>query len=184
MDIMDAIRNRRSIRKYTAQPVEREKLDALIGAGFLAPSGSNAQNWFITVITNEALLEKLGREGKDAVIRAASPMYQKMASAEGYKLIHGAPCFIIVSYDPLKPNGPIDAALAIQNICLAALSMGLGTCINGLVNYLLNPEGMEGLREEFGIPAGMLCAAGISVGYPDQSPQARPRDNTKAKYID
>lgn len=183
MNAMDAIRERRSIRKYTDKPVEKEKLEALVEFGFLAPSGSNAQNWFFTVITDEALLGRLEQEGKEAVIAGAGEFYQNLAAQPGYKLLHGAPCFIIASYDPAMNVGAVDCALAIENICLAATEMGLGTCINGLINYMLNKKDKEDLRAEFGIPAGFLCASGISIGYPAETPAPRPRDRSKVGYL-
>ncbi len=183
MDIMEAIRGRRSIRKYAAKPPEREKLEALVEAGFLSPSGSNAQNWFFTVITNEALLGRLEKEGKEAVVQRASPVYQRLAATPGYKLLQGAPCCILVGFAPEMANGPVDAAIAVQNICLAAYGMGLGTCINGLINCLLNQTDSGDLRHAFGIPDGMLCAMGISVGYPDEAPAARPRDRAKVRFL-
>lgn len=185
MNVEQAIFGRRSVRRYLDEPVDSRRLKKLLEAGFAAPSGSNRQNWFFSVITRKTLLQELETQGKQAVVQYAAPEYQKAASAENYRLLHGAPCLILVSFDPKLSTGPVDAALAAENICLAAYELGLGTCINGLINYLLNQPEQRDLRARCGIREGFLNAMGISVGIPDGShPGTRPRDKTKIAWID
>ena len=161
MDVFQAISDRRSIRKYKDTPVEPEKVAQVLNAARLAPSWKNMQCWRLLVLNSAAKKEALlGAFGDD------NP---------GKKAFAQAPVAIVVCADPAQSEVDhgieyyiADAAAAFENLCLAALELGLGTCWMGMYD-----EGV--LRERLGIPAGIRVIGVTPLGYPDQEPRPRPR---------
>jgi len=120
MELWDAIRGRRSVRAYTNAPVGRETLDRLIEAALWAPTGGNAQTWRFIVVTEPARLARLrvvspGLLGDPpAVIAVCADLHEarRLGSTLGETFL-----------------APTDAAMAAENVLLAAWAEGLGTCV-------------------------------------------------------
>lgn len=183
MEVREAIGKRRSIRVYAPEAPSREQLEALMDAAFDAPSGGNEQNWHFSVITDPELLAELEVRGAEAGRQYGPEKYKKMLSTGTFRVLHQAPCVILACYDPEKRNGEVDCYLAAANISLAALPMGLGTCMVALIDFLINQAGDEDLRRRCGVPEGYQCALAITVGTPKQDPKPRPRDRTKLCFV-
>jgi len=171
MDVMQAIADRRSIRKYKDIPVEPEKLAEVLNAARLAPSWKNMQCWRFLVLS-----EKERREALLAAFADDNP---------GKKALAQAPVLIVVCADPAESEVDhgieyyvADSAAAFQNLCLAARGLGLGTCWMGLYD-----ENM--VKDLVGIPQGMKVIGITPLGYPDQDPKPRPRKElTEIAYYD
>ncbi|MGB6371342.1 MAG: nitroreductase family protein [Atribacterota bacterium] len=161
MDIWTAIKNRRSIRNFTAAPLEEKDLrDLILKAGIWAPSGGNAQAWRFIVITDQKILNKL---------KLVSPG------------LLGAPQAVIVVCQDLvyalekggelgvKTLSLMDTAMAAQNIMLAAYAVGLGTC--PIASF--HPEAVQKI---IGLPEHIYPQLLITVGVPSEIPPA-PRRN-------
>jgi nitroreductase len=151
---MDAIRSRRSIRKYKPIPVPNEKIRQLIEAAILAPTGGNLQAWRFVIVTDERILKK---------IAAFSP---------GMSFL--PPAMIIVCTDSQQARtqggtnserfmASLDAAYASQNIMLEAVDLALGTC--AIKSY---HEGA--VRKIIHLPEHLTIELLIALGYPDQTP--------------
>jgi nitroreductase len=150
MDVFDAIRNRRSIRKYKKDVVEDEKVQKCLEAARWAPSASNKQPWHFIVVRDEKTRKSL-------------------ADLHPYgRFMKESPVVIIVLCDPKEhPKYYMyDPCVATQNLLLAAYAQGLGTCWMGMVNVDFE-EDMKGLLN---IPAYMRTLCCISMGYPDETP--------------
>ena len=155
---------RRSIRKYLDKPVEHEKLEAIVRAGINAPSGMNRQPWIVRVVEDQKLIADVNE-------------------AAGRSLFYGVNSLICVC-TPANGGGELDAGLLGENIMLAAQSMGLGTCcLGGPVRFLLSNEKCKFFIERLDIPADYKLNYIIAIGYPDEQPDAKPRDASKVKYI-
>ena len=161
MDILQAIRDRRSIRKYKDTPVARETIEQLLDAARLAPSWKNMQCWRFLVLTEPARREAL---------LAAFP-----DDNPGKRAIATAPVVIVVCADPAESgieNGIeyyiADTAIAFEHICLAALSLGLGSCWMGWYDE-------SKIKTGLGIPENIRVVGVTPIGYPDQEPKPRPR---------
>ena len=166
---VQAIMARRSIRKYLDKPVEHEKLAYLVECGINAPSGSNRQPWVLRVVENQELLAQVNDVFKQQNAK-------QVARDKGFKnLFRNAPNIILVC-TPAKGGGEIDAGMLGQNIMLAAQSIGLGTCCLG--------GKTEFFREALGIPIDYKINYILAVGYPDETPEAKPRDSSKVMFID
>ena len=178
--VTQAIMARRSIRKYLDKPVEHEKLAYLVECGINAPSGSNRQPWVLRVVENQELLAQVNDVFKQQNAK-------QVARDKGFKnLFRNAPNIILVC-TPAKGGGEIDAGMLGQNIMLAAQSIGLGTCcLGGIVRFIQSDPKTEFFREALGIPIDYKInyILALAVGYPDETPEAKPRDSSKVMFID
>lgn len=199
MNIIDAIKNRKSVRGFKKDPVDRKIMEAILATAAYAPSAMNSQPWEFTVIAGD-VLEKI-REGNINSLRAGdsggpehttaqwpndsiyrtrqvnlakqlfSLMDIKREDAEkrmawmerGFRLFD-APAAVIISTDRiLGESAPLlDVGAVMQNICLAALEYGLGTCIADQGVFF-----PDVLRQHTNIDETKLIVISIAVGYPD-----------------
>ena len=174
--VIGAIMARRSIRQYKDTPVEREKLQLIAECGVNAPNGMNAQAWEVCIIDSPEWID-----GVTAVYKAANP---QMADRPGFRnMFVNAPAVIAVAAPDDTYNG-VNAGLLGENIMLAAQSLGLGTCCLGAPTRFLNssPEAAP-YRVELGIRPDYQILYMIAVGYPDEEPDARPRDLSKIHFL-
>ena len=157
MEIMKAIEERRSIRKYRPDPVEPEKLARIAEAFRLAPSAMNDQGWKLLIVTDPAAKER---------IREASPSKHSMISEAPVVLVG------ISTSQRVMENGhrvdSVDVSIAMSFAMLEAQAQGLGTCWMG---YYTEP----GLRAALGLAEDITIAAIMPLGYAGESPEARPR---------
>ena len=168
---------RRSIRKYLDKPVEHEKLEVIVKCGINAPSGGNRQPWIIRVVEDQKLIADVTE-----VFKQQNP--EQVARDKDFKnMFRNAPNLICVC-TPANGGGEIDAGLLGENMMLAAQSMGLGTCcLGGPVRFLLSNEKCKFFLDRLDIPADYKLNYILAVGYPDEQPDAKPRDASKVKYI-
>ena len=175
--VLSAILARRSIRKYLDKPVEHEKLEVIARAGINAPSGMNRQPWIVRVVEDQKLIadvtEVYKQENAEQVRR----------DKDFKNMFRNAPNIICVC-TPANGGGELDAGLLGENIMLAAQSMGLGTCcLGGPVRFLLSNAKCKFFLDRLDIPADYKLNYIIAIGYPDEQPDAKPRDASKVKYI-
>ena len=157
--VLSNIMARRSIRKYMDKPVEHEKLETIARAGINAPSAMNWQNWAVRIIEDQKLMGDV----KD--------------------MCRNAPNLICVCA-PANGDFDLDAGLMGENMMLAAQALGLGTCIQtGPIRFLTTNKKAQAFRDSLDIPEDYKLLYVIAIGYPDDQPNARPRDASKVKYI-
>lgn len=148
---MREIFDRVSIRRFTDQAVEGEKLEALLRAAMAAPSAGNQQPWEFYVVTDRAMLRSLAK---------ASP-YAGCAA--------NAPAAIVSAYrtdSRLPEYAQIDMSIAMENLWLATLEQGLGGVWLGIAPI---EERMRAVEEIVGLPATQRAFAVFPVGYPAES---------------
>jgi len=168
MTVTEAIRARRSIRKYKPDPVPPEHVKLMLEAAMVAPSAINGRPWEFAVLRDRGLREQIV-----AVAPAAKPILE-------------APMAILVSGKPECTPPHIqfwqqDCGAAIQNLLLQALQLGYGTCWCGLYPILDRSQAVKALLQLKGdaVPLGV-----IAVGVPDESPAMRGfYDESRVKYF-
>ena len=175
--VVETIMARRSVRKYKDQPVEREKLDVILECGINAPSGMNKQPWEVRVVDDPEYIN-----GATELFKQENP---KMAEGEGFKnMFRNAPVVIFIAYDKTRESNQFDCGLLSENMIIAAQSMGLGTvCLGGPIHSMKTPP-FEEYVKKLGFSEGYELFVCIGVGYPDESPEAKPRDASKAQYVE
>lgn len=175
-DVIKAIMDRRSIRRYLDKPVEHEKLEVVVRCGINAPSAVNRQPWIVRVVEDQQLIkdvtEVYKKENAEQVKRDAN--FKNM--------FRNAPNIICVCTP--KNGGDLDAGLLGENMMLAAQSLGLGTCcLGGPVRFLNSNANAKFFIDRLDIPEGYQLNYILAIGYPDESPAAKPRDPSKVKFI-
>ena len=170
METIQAIRSRRSIRKYQQKPVSHEVIEQIVADAAYAPSWKNTQIARYIVVTDKEKKDKL----------ADNCM---LGFAYNQKTTHGAPALVVLTmikersgYErdgsfstPLATHWQsFDAGIAAQTFCLSAHALGLGTVIMGIYD----PAEVAKVVE---IPEGQEVAALIALGHPAQDPQAPAR---------
>lgn len=177
MEIMDAIYHRRSVRRYTSEPVPKEKIMALLEAAIQAPSAVNQQPWAFVVVRGRKTLDAYSERAKAymlATLPQALSLHRRsdtLANAE-YNAFHGAGTMIAIYAKPAHHNPMEDCCMAGQNLLLAAHGMGLGSCPVGFVRPWLN---LSDIKYELGIPASYTAVLPIVVGWPAGETVRPPR---------
>ncbi|MCR4391985.1 MAG: nitroreductase family protein [Candidatus Acetothermia bacterium] len=166
MDVTEAIKRRRSVRKYTGDPVTEDDVRTVLTAAIWAPSAGNAQPWRFIVVRDRALREGL------------------VGAAHGQRFLAEAPLVIVVCADLLRAQRAYgergvtlyclqDTAAAIQNMLLAATSLGLGSCWVGAFDEAK-------ASELLGLPSGLRPVALIPLGrFKEPSPPRERRPLTE-----
>ena len=148
MNVMDAIRTRKSVRSYAYKPVEDEKLGAIMEAVRLAPSASNQQEWRFVIVRDPEKIKKLASYGSDqAFIKQSPVVIVACAQTDGHLMRCGQPCYTI------------DVAIALDHLTLAAVELGLGTCWIGSFDE-------NKVKEILGIPEKVRVVEIMPLGYP------------------
>lgn len=166
--VIENIKKRRTTRAYKEDQIKREELEAILEAGIWAPSGHNRQPWHFTVIQNQEIIDKINKDVKEAAKVTKVEDIRKMMENEKFHIFYGAPTVVLVSYD--EKNGLTaleDISAATQNILLAAESLGIGSCWNGIVTMGLayNKELEKSITEELNIPENHKISHAIALGY-------------------
>jgi nitroreductase len=184
MDILDAMKNRRSVREFAPQAPSRGEIEALVALATAAPCAANRQFWSFCVITDRALLDRLSTEARAYMTRVRpldlpENLYQKLADP-AFHVFYRAPALILVSGTKGAPWCAEDCALAAQNIMLAAVSAGLGTCWIGLCQpYLDTPAG----RAAIGLAEDETPVAPIALGRPAAASAPVPRAAPRIRWL-
>ena len=158
MKVCEAIKHRRSIRKYKTTPISGEKLNIILEAGRLAPSARNIQEWRFIVVRDKTLISKI------------------MKAANNQEFIESADTIIVgcgIVTDYIMRCGqtayPIDVSIALTQMTIQAVEEGIGTCWIGSFYE-------DQIKEILGIPANVRIVQMLTLGYPDETPEARPRE--------
>lgn len=167
-EIIKAMIERRSCRKYKPEQIKDEDLQAIIEAGKYAATGHGWQSPKMVVIQNPEVIAKLSKWNADILGVKSDPFY-------------GAPTVILVLADATKPTAVQDGSLVMGNLMLAAHSLGLASCwINRAKEEFETPEG-KALLKQWGIEGDYIGVGHCVIGYPDGNlPKPAPR---KADYV-
>ena len=155
---MQAIRARRSIRKFLDRPIEEEKLLTILEAGRLAPSARNMQDCRFIVVRDAATRQKLAVAARDQQFVGQAPVVIAACGTSDLVMTCGQPAYAI------------DVAIALDHMTLAAASLGLGTCWIGAFYE-------DKVKEILGVPPEIRVVALMPLGYPAVEPEPRPRNS-------
>jgi len=180
-EVMEAIYSRRSIRSYEDKKVPRETIEKLLNAAVMAPSARNEQPWNFTVITNRAKINELGDKAAELRGMIGKGIKVGLKLAGRGTIFYNAPLLIVISgkadYKYLKD----DTNLAVQNLFLAAHSLGLGSCWIGMAK-VLNDD--DWARKELGVQEGFDIVAPLIFGFPAEKKTAPERKPKILKWIE
>ena len=172
--VIENIMSRRSIRAYKPCTVARDTMQTILECGINAPSGMNRQSWEVRVVDNPETMAEIIR-----LMAAGNPDVDPGAIKECFR---GAPVMVFIANDPAYDFSVIDCGLLSENIMLSGWSLGVGSvCLGSPVRFLRNaPEALAKL----GFSEGYTPVICIGMGYPAESPEAKPRDFGKVRFVD
>jgi len=157
MELFEGLLSRRSIRKFTGEKIDEEKIKLIIKAGMYAPSANNTRPWHFIIVDDQVLMEKI------MIFHPYSLMLSKASHA------------IIVCGDEKLQNGPgyyiLDCSAATQNILLAAHALSFGAVWLGIEP---RDDRKKAIKEIFGLPDYIHPVSIIAVGMPVKIPEKIP----------
>ena len=183
MELTEAIRKRRIVRKYRDEAVPAEVLEELLNLACWAPSAENEQPWYYVALTSaEALQElqetmKLVADDMKVHLEELLPRHPRIVgqTTDFLRRLGGAPVCILVflqkDYGPLRETMLESVAASIQTMLLAAYERGLGTC---WINAATNLGYGSALRDRYAPDKGELVSL-VTLGYPERTPIAAGR---------
>ena len=150
MDVFEAIEGRRSIRKYQGRSIPDDQLRKILEAGRLAPSAANRQPWHAIVVQD--------------------PEMRRSCAIACNKCDYVADCaaLVVCAGDPSDSYYCVDAGIVLENMALAAWALGIGSCYIGYFDEAI-------LKSLLHIPPDLKIVACLALGYPAETPTARPR---------
>lgn len=165
MDVLEAIRRRRSVRAYSNQPIRREVMDRMRQALRSAPSACNYQPWHFVIVSDEELRREIAKAANGQSWMAAAPITVVACGLPG------------LAYKGMGGHGnsaDIDVAIALDHLTLAAVGDGLGTC---WIGAFAEPQ----IKRLLGVPRSVKVVAMTPLGYPTSANLNRPMEETQRK---
>ena len=167
MDAIEALLSRRSIRRYTAEPVSDADVETLLGAAMSAPTAFNQQSWRFVVVRDEPIRERLSKASQHAGMLADAPLV------------------IVVCGDTNAERYPgtywvQDATAALANVLTAANALGLGAVWVGVHPW---EDRVTAVSEALSLPEGVMPLGSVGIGHPAETkPPAERLDWSKVHY--
>lgn len=165
MDVMEAIKKRRSIRAYKDKPIEDKKLNEIMEAGRLSPSASNRQDWKFIVVKHKETIKKLAEAASNQDFIAEAPVVIVACGTNPTRKMSGG-----------QYAAPVDISIAVTHMILKAVEEGLGSCWIGAYN-----EGK--IKQLLNIPENVSIVALFPLGYPDEEPEMRSRKDFEEVFV-
>ena len=175
LDTMTAIYQRRAVRSYTAEKIEKATIEQLLNAAVHAPTAVHREPWAFVVVQNKDRLRQysdrakallLGQQEATSFFREAEPRALAMLADPAFNIFYDAGTLIVVCCKARGPFVDADCWLAAENLMLAATAKSLGTCCIGFAVGILNTVEV---KRELGIPESGAAVAPIIVGVQKES---------------
>lgn len=162
-EVLKAIRERRSIRRYKEQQITEDELTTVLEAGTWAPTGHGTQDPVIIAVQNKGLRDKLSRMNAEIFKVESDPYY-------------GAPTIVLVFASRDSHNRERDASLVLGNMMLAAHSIGLASCWINRVDAMFETEEGKQIMQELNLPDTLAGVGSLALGYASSQPRTvKPR---------
>lgn len=167
MELVEAVRTRRSVRKYKSERLPEQTVRELIALATWAPSAMNQQPWAFVVVEDKDYLKKLSDRAKAALIASIEAMpwlegFRGRLSDPQFDLFYGAPVLVLIYGDKNIPTYVYDCSMAALNLMLAARDKDIGSCWIGFVAGTANtPE----IKNELDVPEEYELVAPVILGY-------------------
>jgi nitroreductase len=157
MELNDAIQKRYSCREYQNKPIDKKKINKILESARLAPSAKNIQDWRFIVVTDPTTKQQLAKAAAEQMFIADASAIIVACSASQHVMRCG------------HRIGPIDVAIALEHIALAATAAGLATCWIGAFYP-------DQVRKVIAIPEDIQIIELMPIGYPADQPRAKKRE--------
>jgi nitroreductase len=194
--ILDVIYERRAVRKYKNQPVERNIVEEIIDAGRMAPSAINKQPWKFYVLMDKTTIKSFSKEIAHVALKEfAQPGIKKIVQTANHLLhfahdfnfdalsdpiFHGAPVVIFITAPRDNEWAQLDIGMCSQNMMLAAKAFGLDSCPVGFGKFVEHAK----IFSRLNVPASEQVHISIIIGYGNEKPEMHKRKSDNIIFID
>ena len=192
MELLEAIKSRRSIRKYQAEQISREDLEKILEAGTYASNAGGGQRSMIVGIRNAELVEKLGKMNMAHFDR--SRLIGSYVSKEQPSVIddpaiksgfYGAPALCIVFAQKDFLFGIPDAFCCAETMLMEAYDLGISSCIVSRAEETFDNEIGAAFLKEWGVPENYIARCFVTLGYCEgEYPASKPRKQGRIKIVE
>ena len=176
-EVINAIMARRSIRQYHQVPVGRDTLMQIMTCGINAANGQNKQSWEVRVVDNPTTLTQI----QDLMAAGNTALNPDIVKG----CMRGAPVMVFIARDINYDFSAYDCGLLAGNMMLAAQSMGVGSiCLGSPVRFINDATNSAEIADILGYSENYELCLCVGLGYAAESPDAKPRDINKVKFLD
>jgi nitroreductase len=185
MELINVIKNRRSVRDYMDVAVDRETIERLIDAAIQAPSKMNAQPWAFAVVLGRERIDEYAKRAKEWLLPkfghpSDEPSMRHALEDPAYFVFGHAPALILVMAASSEVEVTCACSLAAGNLMLAARNEGLGACWVDLARLWLN---LPAIKIELKIPKRYHVIAPIILGHPKAWPESKGRKPAEIHWL-
>ncbi|MDR3573031.1 MAG: nitroreductase family protein [Anaerolineaceae bacterium] len=180
-EVLNAIKNRRSIRSYVPGQISQDELDAILEAGIFAATGVNLQPWHFTVIQKKEVIDDISEKTIGVMKQSSDPNTVALAMRSEHLFYH-APTVILVSGKIGAYSSLTDCSAAIQNMLVAAQSLNIGSTWIGSISHFAT---LEDEVKKLNLPEGYKLYYAVCFGHKNPAVQvsAPPRNRDVVEYI-
>lgn len=169
--VLEVLKNRRSVRKFKSEQISKEQLDAILEAGTYAPTGMGMQSPVMVVIQNPEMIQRLSKMNAKVMGTDSDPFY-------------GAPTVVIVLADSSRGTYVEDGSLVMGNLLNAAHAVGVDSCWIHRAREVFASEEGRALLKEWGIGENYIGIGNCILGYRDcEYPQAKARKDDYIRFV-
>jgi nitroreductase len=162
--VLETVCARSSIRAYTPEKLTEEELSALRKAALASPTAMNRQDQRFIYITSDEKRARLEEAIIEGVVASGNTAFLERMKSRGGKVTYDAPLVVVICAKPGRFS-PVDAGIAVENLALAAKSMGLDSVILGMPAAAFSGPNAEAAKAEFAFPEGFEFEIAISIGH-------------------
>ena len=185
-ETINTMLTRYSCRAYTDKMPSDEALQAIAEAAVASPSAVNQQNWRVIVVKNKELIADLETEGmKFLAAQSDKSSYDRIMSRGG-KMLYNAPCMVIVPINKSfsERYALIDLGIVVENIALAAASLGINSVICGMISNCFTGDKAEAFKRRLGVPESFEIGLAVLLGFAEKQGQPHERDYSKISFVE
>lgn len=180
---LNLIASRRSHRAYRPDQLTQDQLQAILNAALQSPSAVNRQPWHFTVVQNQELLDEINLAVRENVMQKDASLRSPRFADEQFHVFYHAPTVIFIAGDTENKWAQIDCGIAVQNIALAAESLGLGSVILGMPREAFQGDKAPAIRKALSFPQNYDFVIGIAIGTATDDKDAHPIQEGKIAIV-
>jgi len=185
-DTIKTMLTRYSCRAYTDKMPSDESLHAIAEAAIASPSAVNQQNWRVIVVKNKDLIADLEAEGMKFLASQNDKSSYNRIMSRGGKMLYNAPCMVIVPINNSfsERYALIDLGIVVENIALAAASLGINSVICGMISNCFAGSRGDEFKKRLGIPEDYETGLAVLLGYAEKQGQPHEPDYSKISFVE
>lgn len=172
-EIISNMITRRSCRNFSSQQIDDDKLSQIITAAKFAPTAMNTQSYYFTVVQKGSIIAEISAANRNLLSAEYIKRIETRMGNKSFCNFYHAPTVILISSEDV-PFGMADAANAAENICLAAHSLGIGSCYMASFLPAFNGFDAPRLRSLLQLSDEQILRFAVALGYPEVELQEAP----------